>query len=98
LRSIVEELRRDYAGQRVLIVSHQVVVNCCRYLLEKMDEAEILDIDRRGDVPNCSVTEYGFVDTADRRRFELARANFVVPLLEGGAQVTKAHDRPAGPK
>ena len=63
LRSVVEEIRRDYAGRRVLIVSHQVVVNCFRYLLEKMDEQTILEIDRRGDVPNCGVTEYGFSDT-----------------------------------
>lgn len=98
LRSVVEELRRDYVGRRVIIVSHQVVVNCFRYLLEKMDEQTILDIDRRGDVPNCGVTEYGFSDTSDGRRFSLIRANFVVPLIEAGAPVTKAPDRPAGPK
>ena len=98
LRSVVEELRRDYAGHRVLIVSHQVVVNCFRYLLERMDEAEILEIDRRADVPNCGVTEYGFAASRDGRRFTLTRANFVVPLLEAGAPVTKAPDRPAGPK
>jgi len=98
LRSVVEEMRRDYAGKRVLIVSHQVVVNCFRYLLEKMDEQTILEIDRRGDVPNCGVTEYGFTDTPEGRRFALSRANFVVPLVEAGAPVTKAPDRPAGPK
>ena len=98
LRSVVEELRRDYAGRRVLIVSHQVVVNCFRYLLEKMDEQTILEIDRRGDVPNCGVTEYGFSATPEGRRFSLIRANFVVPLVEAGASVTKAPDRPAGPK
>jgi broad specificity phosphatase PhoE len=98
LRSVVEELRRDYAGRRVLIVSHQVVVNCFRYLLEKMDEAQILEVDRRADVPNCSVTEYGFADTREGRRFTFARANFVVPLVEAGARVTQAPDRPAGPK
>jgi broad specificity phosphatase PhoE len=98
LRSVVEELRRDYAGQRVLIVSHQVVVNCFRYLLEDMDEAAILEVDRRGDVPNCAVTEYGFTETREGRRFVLRRANFVIPLVEAGARVTKAADRPAGPK
>ena len=98
LRSVVEELRRDYAGRRVLVVSHQVVVNCFRYLLEKMDEKTILDIDRRGDVPNCGVTEYGFTETPEGRRFELIRANFVAPLAQAGAPVTNAPDRPAGPK
>lgn len=98
LRSVAEELRRDYAGHRVLIVSHQVVVNCFRYLLEQMNESEILEVDRRSDVPNCGVTEYGFADTPHGRRFTLTRTNFVVPLLAAGAPVTKAPDRPAGPK
>ena len=98
LRSVVEELRRDYVGQRVLIVSHQVVVNCFRYLLERLDEQTILEIDAQADVPNCSVTEYGFTATDGSDRFGLIRANFVVPLLEAGAPVTKAPDRPAGPK
>ena len=98
LRSVVEELRRDYTGNRVLIVSHQVVVNCFRYLLERMDEKTILAIDRQGDVPNCGVTEYGFADTTLGRRFGVLRTNAVIPLLAAGAPVTKAADQPVGPK
>ena len=98
LRSVVEELRRDYVGERVVIVSHQVVVNCFRYLLEQMDESGILAIDRQADVPNCGVTEYGLTEGEGGKRFELIRANFVVPLLEAGAPVTKAPDRPTSPK
>jgi broad specificity phosphatase PhoE len=99
LRSVVDELRRDYVGRRVLIVSHQVVVNCFRYLLERMDEREILAIDKESDVPNCGVTEYA-LKRADGggERFRLERTNFVVPLLEAGTPVTRAPDRPAGPK
>ena len=98
LRSVVEELRRDYAGESVVIVSHQVVVNCFRYLLEQLEENTLLAIDREADVPNCGVTEYGFTESDHGKRFGLIRANFVVPLLEAGATVTKAPDRPAGPK
>ena len=98
LRSVVEVLRRDHVGERVLIVAHQVIVNCFRYLLECMDEAEILNIDRAADVPNCAVTEYGIDRRADDPRFGLRRSNFVVPLLDAGAPVTAAPDRPAGPK
>jgi probable phosphoglycerate mutase len=43
--------------KRVLVVAHQVVVLCMRYLLENMDEARILAIDAEGDVANCAVTE-----------------------------------------
>jgi broad specificity phosphatase PhoE len=98
LRSVVEELRRDYVGERLVVVSHQVVVNCFRYLLERMDESTILAIDRQLDVPNCGVTEYGLTEGEDGKRFRLLRANFVVPLLEGGTPVTREPDRPAGPK
>ena len=98
LRSVVEVLRRDYVGERVVIVGHQVIVNCFRYLLECMDEETILRIDREGDVPNCSVTEFGFVGVGDEARFGLIQANFVVPMEDTGVPVTKAPDRPAGPK
>ena len=51
----------------MLIVAHQVVVLCMRYLLENLDEAQILAIDAEGDVANCAVTEYGTQDARERR-------------------------------
>ena len=98
LRSVVEVLRRDYVGARVVIVGHQVIVNCFRYLLECMDEETILRIDQESDVPNCAVTEYGFVGTGDDARFSLIRANYVAPMENTGVPVTEAPDNPAGPK
>jgi hypothetical protein len=50
----------------VLISSHQVVVLCMRYLLENLDEAQILAIDAEGDVANCGVTEYAFAADAGK--------------------------------
>ena len=98
LRSIIEVLRRDYVGDRVLIVAHQVIVNCFRYLLECMDEQTILAIDAKADVPNCGVTEYALIGPSDEARFRLQRANFVAPELVEEAEVTREPDRPAGPK
>ncbi|KFN51222.1 histidine phosphatase family protein [Arenimonas composti] len=98
LRSVVEVLRRDHVGENVLVVAHQVIVNCFRYLLEGLDEAAILAIDRQADVANCSVTEYGFADRGDGPRFGLLRANFVPPQVAGAAPVTTEPDRPQGPK
>ena len=98
LRSVTEVLRRDHVGDRVLIVAHQVIVNCFRYLLECLDEGDILAIDREADVPNCGVTEYG-LDRADpTSRFRLLRANVLPDMVEQRAAVTTAPDRPAGPK
>jgi broad specificity phosphatase PhoE len=89
LRSLMDTIGLHHAGQDVLIVSHQVVVLCLRYLLERLSEEEILAIDRQGDVANCSITEYQFVQ-GSRRGGEMAlqRYNFVVPLEEEGAAVT----------
>ena len=98
LRSLLEVLRRDHVGDRVLIVGHQVIVNCFRYLLECMCESEVLAIDAKGDVPNCGVTEYAIDRAAPDARFGLVQANLALPLIEAGAPVTTAPDKPAGPK
>ena len=60
LRSVFDTISLHHSGpgKRVLIVAHQVIVLCCRYLLEGMDEAQILAIDRERDVANCGVTWY----------------------------------------
>lgn len=99
LRSVLDTLTRDYRGERVLIVAHQVIVNCLRYLLERLTEAEILAIDRKGDVPNCGVTHYEF-DAArgENGKLVLRFANFVAPLVDSGTPVTTDPDFPAAPK
>lgn len=96
LRSVLDTLSLHYATRRVLIVTHEVVVMCFRYLIEELDEARILEIDRRGDIVNCGVTEYAFDPSSHRTvggRLKLARYNFAVPLEEQGAPVTSAPDR-----
>jgi probable phosphoglycerate mutase len=41
LRSALDTISLHYAGRRVLIVGHQVVVLCLRYLLENLTEATL---------------------------------------------------------
>lgn len=96
LRSLVEMIAREHSLQRVLVIAHQVTVNCLRYLLENMDEAQILAIDRLGDVPNCSVTSYEYDPLSDNMVADLV--NFVAPLREAGAPVTVEPDALAAPK
>lgn len=96
LRSLTEMVTREHGGQRVLIVAHQVIVNCMRYLIENLDEAQILSIDRMGDVPNCAVTSYRLDPVASALVPDLV--NFIAPLLEAGAPVTVAPDAQAAPK
>jgi broad specificity phosphatase PhoE len=99
LRSVLDTISREYRRERVLIVGHQVIVNCLRYLLERMDEQQILDIDRNGDVPNCAVTSYVFDPTRGKNgKLVPALINFVAPLREAGAPITAEPDVPAAPK
>ncbi|HZW72618.1 MAG TPA: histidine phosphatase family protein, partial [Caldimonas sp.] len=99
LRSFLDMLAREHRGDRVLVVGHQVIVNCMRYLLERLDERQILAIDRLGDVPNCGITSYEFDPHAGRHgKLVLRLENFVSPLREAGAPVTAEPDRPAAAK
>lgn len=60
MRALLDTVSLHYAGKRVMIVAHQVVVLGMRYVLEHLTEAQILAIDAQGDVANCSVTQYVF--------------------------------------
>jgi broad specificity phosphatase PhoE len=90
LRSALDTVSLHYADRRVLIVCHQVVVLCVRYILEEMDEAQILEISRASNVINCGVCEYGFERTDEDSLCEpkLVRYNHAAPLLEEAAPVT----------
>jgi broad specificity phosphatase PhoE len=99
LRSVIDTLTRDCRRERVLIVSHQVVVNCFRYLLERMTEEQILAADRAAEIANCSVTSYEFDPTLGRRgKLAPHLFNFVAPLEEAGEPVTTKPDVPVAPK
>jgi len=59
VHSFLGTLVRERAGGRVLVVTHSVVVLCFRRLLERMEEHEVLDLDRRDEVRNASLLVYG---------------------------------------
>lgn len=93
LRSLLDTMSLHYAGDRVMIVAHQVVVLCLRYLLENLGEEQILDIDREGDIANCGVTEYRYDSNAEPDGgLVLVRYNFTVPLEQQSAPVTAEPD------
>ncbi|MDP8914289.1 MAG: histidine phosphatase family protein [Pseudomonadota bacterium] len=93
LRSALDTISLHHADRRVLIVCHQVVVLCFRYILEELDEAQILAIDKEREVLNCGVCEYDFQpDDALLCVPKLARYNFAAPLLEEHAPITSEPD------
>jgi broad specificity phosphatase PhoE len=97
LRSFMDTVALHYAGKRVMIVAHQVVVLCLRYIIENMSEEQILTIDREGDVANCSVTEYRFDADTDRGASAiLIHYNAVSHLEAAVSKVTTEPDRTGG--
>lgn len=92
LRSLLDHIKLQYSGERVLVVGHQVIVLCFRYLLEELDEPRIMAIDREQEVANCSLTSYQLAEAAGRQKLLLERYNFVSPLEEAGAPVTQEPD------
>jgi probable phosphoglycerate mutase len=82
-----------------LIVAHQVIVLCFRYLIEELDEQKILAIDQEKDVANCSVTRFETgVGQGERESLRLAAYNFVAPLEAAGEAITRQPDAPGAGK
>ena len=93
LRSLLDTVSLHYAERRVMIFAHQVVVLCLRYIIENLDEAAILAIDREADVANCSVTEYRFDPNMGKDgNLALVRYNATAPMEAEHMPVTRARD------
>jgi len=93
LRSALDHISLHHGGRRVLVLTHQVVVLCLRYLIENLSEETILAIDREGDIANCGITEYRFdPGVGPDGGLVLQTYNFVAPLEEAGAPVTSEPD------
>lgn len=96
MRSLIDTIALHHAGRRVMIVAHQVVVLCLRYVIEQMTEEQILAIDQEADVANCSITEYRFDPAAGKYgSMKLVRYNSV-DHIERAPEVivTAASDKP----
>jgi probable phosphoglycerate mutase len=97
LRSMLNTINLHYCDRRVLVVCHQVVVLCFRYILEELDEEAILKIDKQADVLNCGIAAYDFEpDTQGICVPELSLWNHGAPLEDDGASKTSAPDAMAG--
>lgn len=58
LRSFIETDLSRLERENVVILTHEVVVRCFRYILEAMSEKQILEIDGASDVKNGGITSY----------------------------------------
>lgn len=60
LRSMLNTINLHYADRRVVVVCHQVVVLCMRYILEELTEGQILAVDKQEKMLNCGVCAFDF--------------------------------------
>jgi broad specificity phosphatase PhoE len=78
LRSVHQTLLHEYADQRLVVFSHDVIVLLFRYLYDDLDERGVLDLGQADPVRNGSLTT--FVRKGGRLRLE--SYNLVAPLEE----------------
>jgi broad specificity phosphatase PhoE len=94
---MLNTINLHYCDRRVLVVCHQVVVLCFRYILDELDEGTILSIDKQAEVLNCGIASYEFDPDAKGVCLpELCLWNYGAPLEEEGAPKTSAPDAMAG--
>jgi 2,3-bisphosphoglycerate-dependent phosphoglycerate mutase len=95
LRSVIDSVRLTYGGERLLVVTHEVVIKMFRYVLECLDEQAVLEIDRGPELANCSLTAYARGPRQGHRPpLRLVAYNDVSAVRAVGAPVTRAEDAP----
>lgn len=95
VRSALDGLRLDHAGERVMVVTHEVVVLMCCYVLEQLGEGDVLDLGRSRPLANCSVTT--FRTGADGRPVRHGFGD-VDAVVASPAPVTDEADAPVAPR
>jgi broad specificity phosphatase PhoE len=58
VRSLLDDLRHGYDGERLWLFTHQAVIMAFRYALEDIDEEHLLRIDGETPIPNASLTRF----------------------------------------
>ena len=58
VHSFLGTLVREHAGQKILVVTHSVVVLAFRRLIERLDEDKVLELDRHDEPRNASLSVY----------------------------------------
>ena len=62
VRSLLADLRHGFEDERLWLFTHQAVIMGFRYVLEGLSEADLMEIDRSEQLPNCSLTTYTRTD------------------------------------
>ena len=89
VRSLLTTAELRHAGERLLVVTHQAVIMVFRYVLEELSEQQLLEIDKREPIANCSVTRYEAASGGD---LQLVDVNGVRHLTRAEEPVTEEPD------
>ena len=96
VRSVLDSITREHEDERVLVVTHEVVIFVFRYVLEQLTEQDLLTIAAEHVLANASVTRY--VKAPDRTSgMKLEGYNDIAPLQDTGAPITAEPDVPIAP-
>jgi 2,3-bisphosphoglycerate-dependent phosphoglycerate mutase len=74
VRNFWRDLCLHHADEKILIVTHEVVVRVFRYVVERLTETEILAIDKASDILNGAISAYQFDD--EKTKFVLKLDNY----------------------
>ena len=97
LRSALNTINLHYADRRVLVVAHQVVIMCARYILDELTEAQIMEIGKSGEILNCGIAAYDFKrGVKGLCAPELALWNHGAPMEQEGTPTTAEPDMMTG--
>jgi 2,3-bisphosphoglycerate-dependent phosphoglycerate mutase len=100
VRLLLDEVRRERADERVLLVGHRIGVMAVAYIVEGLDEHGLLELADAGDVPNCSLgTWHPEPGGGPRGRGGMRRVAFAeeAPVRDEDEPVTREDDAvPAG--
>lgn len=95
VRSWFDTICREFPDERIVVVTHSVVLLCLTYLVERLDETSLLALAANQAIANCGVTGYARIEGSTKPAgLERTCFNLVAPLVEAGEPVTTVPDRP----
>ena len=86
MRHALRDMRADFAGEQLLVVSHDVPILIARYVLESLTPEDAVSLS--GQVVNCGMTVYQRYDD----RLRLTVFNDATPLEEDSKATVTAHE------
>jgi broad specificity phosphatase PhoE len=97
VRSALDTISHEYADERVLIVTHEVVILMFRYVLERLTERDVLAVGAETQLLNCSVTCF-VADPETPHGMRLSSYNDPVALEADDAPISREPDVPLAPR